>query len=78
MHTKQKLEQKISKLVAQNQSLCVKNSTEIHYRHSQHNYRLTEPAHVLCSAEDCQIHPKLKEWGVSPSAATLPELLNML
>jgi len=47
MHTKQKLEQKISKHTVQNQSLCLQNSPGIHYHHSQHTCRLTEPAYVV-------------------------------
>jgi len=57
MHTKQNFEQKIVKLTAQNQSLCSQNNTGIHYHHSQHTCRLTEPAHFLWSAEGCQIPP---------------------
>ena len=55
MHTKQKLEQKIGKLATQNNFLYLKNITDIHYHHSQHTFRLTEAAHVLWYAEDCQI-----------------------
>jgi len=52
------LEQKINKFTTQNQSLCLQNITDIHYHHSQHTCRLTEPAHVLWSAEDCEIPSK--------------------
>jgi len=60
MQTKQKFEQKIGKLTAQNQALFLQSSTgiRVHYHHSQHTCRLTEPAHVLCPAEDCEIPPK--------------------
>ena len=58
MHTKQKSEQKIGKPTAQNKSLCLQNRTGIHYHHSQHICRLTEPAHVLWSADDWEILPK--------------------
>jgi len=58
-------EKKISKLSAQ-------NSTDIHYHHSQHPCRLTEPARVLGSAEDCQIPHFKKKCGFSPYAAILP------
>jgi len=58
MLTKQMFEQKIGMLTTQNNSLCLQNSTDTHYHHSQHTCRLTEPANVLCSAEDCEIPPK--------------------
>jgi len=59
------LEQKIGKITAQNKSLCLQNITGIHYHHSQQTCRLTEPAHVLSSAEDCEIPPNINEWVVS-------------
>jgi len=55
MHTEQNFEQKMSKLTARNQSFCLQNNTDIHCHHSQHTCRLTEPTHVLRSAEDCEI-----------------------
>jgi hypothetical protein len=76
MRTKQMFDHKISKLTAQNQSLCVQKSTNM--TTTTHNTSVGSlNQHIFCALQRIARFHQTKKWGISPSTATLPELKNM-